>query len=74
MKAPEASAQLPPIYSGCGDTKGCFGLLDGDCVAAGNCQAMVSYALKGARYEFELWAPNSIGNAYVAIAFSDGII
>ncbi|KAI9553251.1 hypothetical protein GHT06_021147 [Daphnia sinensis] len=69
--APTASAQLPSVYMGCGDVKGCFGLQGGTCVQEGSCSAMVTYAVKGQRYEFELWATNTPANAYVAVAFSD---
>lgn len=69
--APTASAQLPSIYMGCGDVKGCFGLQGGTCVQEGSCSAMVTYAVKGQRYEFELWATDTPANAYVAVAFSD---
>lgn len=56
---------------GCGDVKGCFGLQGGTCVQEGSCSAMVTYAVKGQRYEFELWATDTPANAYVAVAFSD---
>ena len=59
---------------GCGDVKGCFGLQDSSCVQQGSCAALVTYALKGQRYEFELWAPNAPPNSYVAVAFSDDSI
>ncbi|XP_046657704.1 putative ferric-chelate reductase 1 homolog isoform X2 [Daphnia pulicaria] len=68
--APMASAQLPSVYMGCGDVKGCFGL-GGTCVQEGSCSAMVTYAVKGQRYEFELWATNTPPNSYVAVAFSN---
>lgn len=32
---------------------------------------MVTYAVKGQRYEFELWATNVPSNSYVAVAFSN---
>ena len=32
---------------------------------------MVTYAVKGQRYEFELWAANTPPNSYVAVAFSN---
>ena len=66
----QQQTQLAPIYSGCGDTKGCFGLYDPSCIKSGTCSALVTYALKGLRYEFELWATNAQSNSYVAIAFS----
>ena len=69
--APTASAQLPSVYTGCGDTKGCFSLSGSACIKDGSCTALVTYAIKGQRYEFELWAPNSPPNSYVAVGFSD---
>ena len=56
---------------GCADVKGCFGLQGGNCVQEGSCSAMVTYAVKGQRYEFELWATNVPSNSYVAVAFSN---
>ena len=68
--ASSAAALLPAIYTGCGDTKGCFGLPDPSCVKSGTCSALVTFALKGMRYEFELWADNVKQNTYVAVGFS----
>lgn len=66
-----ASARIPSVFAGCRDLKGCFGLPDSSCIQDGSCSALVTYALKGQRYEFELWASNVQPNSYVAIAFSD---
>jgi len=66
---PTALPQLPSIYQGCGDLKGCFGLFD-NCVEQGTCAALVTYSVKGLRYEFELWATSVSTNSYVAVAFS----
>lgn len=68
--APLAVSHAPSIYQGCADTKGCFGLPDPSCVAKTSCTSLVTYALKGARFEFELWANNAAPNSYVAVAFS----
>lgn len=56
---------------GCNDIKGCFGLPDSSCIGDGSCSSLVTYALKGQRYEFELWAHNAQPNSYVAVAFSE---
>lgn len=56
---------------GCGDIKGCFGLQDSVCIQDGTCSALVTYAIKGQRYEFELWATNTPANSYVAVGFSE---
>lgn len=57
------------MYEGCGDIKGCFGMPAG-CAVTGTCEAMVTYSLKGLRYEFELWAARFQSNSYVAVGFS----
>ena len=62
--------QLPSVYQDCGKTKGCFAL-DQKCIQQGNCPALVTYALKGTRYEFELWGSNIAPNSYVAVGISD---
>ena len=68
--ASAAAALLPDVYKGCSDTKGCFGLPDPSCITSGTCSALVTYALKGMRYEFELWADKVQQNTYVAVGFS----
>jgi len=68
--APSASASTrPSVYEGCGDIKGCFGMPAG-CAVTGTCETMVTYSLKGLRYEFELWAARFQPNSYVAVGFS----
>ena len=57
------------MYEGCGDIKGCFGMPAG-CAVTGTCETMVTYSLKGLRYEFELWAARFQPNSYVAVGFS----
>lgn len=71
MQAPPSSApRLPSVYEGCGNVKGCFGLMDSACVSQGNCPALVTYAVKGSRYEFEMWAGGVPSGSYVALAIS----
>lgn len=65
-----SSPLLPSVYQGCGETKGCFALHDSACIQQGTCSALLTYALKGTRYEFELWASNAPPNSYVAVGFS----
>lgn len=50
--------------------KGCFGLFDSSCINLGNCPGLVTYAVKGSRYEFELWAANATSGSYIALALS----
>ena len=37
----------------------------------GSCTELLTYSLKGANYEFELWATSASPNSYVALAISD---
>lgn len=51
----EAPVAADPIYEECGQSKGCFGFPEG-CVDSKNCRAVVTIAVLGARYVFEMKA------------------
>lgn len=58
---------LDVIYQGCADTKLCFGSPQ-NCIATGDCKAVVAIFVAGDKYTFELQAP---GNPkYVAAGLS----
>ncbi|CAB3237841.1 unnamed protein product [Arctia plantaginis] len=61
------AAALDIIYQGCADTKLCFGVPQ-NCIARGDCKAIVAVFVAGDKYTFELQAP---GNPrYVATGLS----
>ena len=67
---PSTASKFPSVYEGCGNVKGCFAQFDSSCIGQGNCPGLVTYAVKGSRYEFELWAPNATSGSYIALALS----
>lgn len=70
-RAAKVSSQVPSVYDGCGQIKGCFGLPGGVCIEEKSCSALVTYALNGQHYEFELWAVNAPADSFVAVGLSD---
>ncbi|XP_049298973.1 putative ferric-chelate reductase 1 homolog isoform X2 [Anopheles funestus] len=64
-----APVKADPIYDACGQSKGCFGFPEG-CVDSKNCRAVVTIAVLGARYVFEMKAGYN-SPAYVALGLSD---
>ncbi|XP_058125486.1 putative ferric-chelate reductase 1 homolog isoform X1 [Anopheles ziemanni] len=70
-RPPQTSAPVAvdPIYAGCGESKGCFGFPDG-CVDSQDCRAVVTIAVLGARYVFELKSGHN-RPAYVAFGLSN---
>jgi hypothetical protein len=68
-------AQVSPqvfssVYDGCDGTKGCFGY-PASCIQQRSCFALVTFAQKGQRIEFELLATKSLDNFFVAVGFSE---
>ncbi|XP_065561924.1 uncharacterized protein LOC136028167 isoform X2 [Artemia franciscana] len=66
-----------PIYSGCGDIKGCFGY-PLECIDSKSCSLLVSYRnASSTQYEFELYGMVSghmrEGGNYVAVGFSNDL-
>lgn len=70
-RAAKVSSQVPSVYGGCGQIKGCFGLPGGVCIEEKSCSALVTYAVNGQHYEFELWAVNAPADSFVAVGLSD---
>lgn len=70
-RAAKVSSQVPSVYDGCGQIKGCFGLPGGVCIEEKSCSALVTYAVNGQHYEFELWAVNAPADSFVAVGLSD---
>ncbi|XP_053677551.1 putative ferric-chelate reductase 1 homolog [Anopheles nili] len=68
-KATAAPIAADPIYTGCGQNKGCFGFPEG-CVDSVNCRAVVTIAVLGSRYVFEMKSAYN-RPAYVAFGLSD---
>uniref|UniRef100_A0A182KFZ1 Domon domain of stromal cell-derived receptor 2 n=1 Tax=Anopheles christyi TaxID=43041 RepID=A0A182KFZ1_9DIPT len=64
-----APVAADPIYEECGKSKGCFGFPEG-CVDSKNCRAVVTIAVLGARYVFEMKAGYN-RPAYVAFGLSE---
>jgi hypothetical protein len=54
---PAAQAQTPtpldPIYSGCGDTKSCFGFPN-NCITTHDCKAVSTIHVRGDKYVFSI--------------------
>ncbi|EFX80429.1 hypothetical protein DAPPUDRAFT_304120 [Daphnia pulex] len=72
---PTPFAQVSPqvfssVYDGCDGTKGCLGY-PASCIQQRSCSALVTFAQKGQRSEFELWATKSTDNSFVAVGFSE---
>uniref|UniRef100_A0A182Q8D5 DOMON domain-containing protein n=1 Tax=Anopheles farauti TaxID=69004 RepID=A0A182Q8D5_9DIPT len=70
-RPPQTAAPMAtdPIYDECGQSKGCFGFPEG-CVESKNCRAVVTIAVLGARYVFEMKAGYN-RPAYVAFGLSN---
>lgn len=49
---------IDAIYSGCGESKTCFGFPDG-CVPLGNCNSVGTVTVRGDRYQFEIKSAHS---------------
>lgn len=57
-------AVIDAIYSGCGESKTCFGFPDG-CVEQGNCNSVGSVTVLGERFQFEMkTAGSKCGNRH----------
>lgn len=65
---PKSSAEFDPFYTGCDETKLCFGA-PGGCVASKNCKAVAAVRVNGDRYEFEMQATD--GAAWVGVGLSE---
>lgn len=51
-------AVIDAIYSGCGESKTCFGFPDG-CVQLGSCNSVGTVTVRGDRYQFEIKSSRS---------------
>ena len=60
-----------PVYTGCSQTKTCFGLPD-DCDAAGDCDILSSWVVEGNITVIELYSRSGHGR-YAALALSEDI-
>jgi len=64
-----AKQRLSNYYSGCGSTKGCFGL-PGGCIAGETCELMTTFQRKGDTHVFQVAGRLLGGAGYVATGLS----
>lgn len=64
----ESATEFDPFYSGCDETKLCFGSPSG-CVSSKNCKAAVAVTVNGDKFDFELQATDNA--AWVGVGLSD---
>ncbi|XP_037714123.1 putative ferric-chelate reductase 1 homolog isoform X2 [Drosophila subpulchrella] len=65
-----AAVVSDPIYTGCGQSKNCFGFPDG-CVASKTCTSIAVVTVRGDVFEFEIQSGKGTNAAYVAVGLSD---